>query len=56
MLDGRRNPIEGLYAIGNDGNMLYRNVYTVNMPGVAFGHQVNSGREAANAVLEYLDR
>ena len=49
MLDGRRNPIEGLYAIGNDGNMLYRNVYTVNMPGVAFGHQVNSGREAANA-------
>ncbi|MFR1638988.1 MAG: hypothetical protein ACLSVD_07300 [Eggerthellaceae bacterium] len=54
MLDGRRNPIEGLYAIGNDGNMLYRNVYTVNMPGVAFGHQVNSGREAANAVLEYL--
>ena len=56
LLDGRRNPIEGLYAIGNDGNMLYRNVYTVNMPGVAFGHQVNSGREAANAVLEYLDR
>ena len=56
VLDGRRNPIEGLYAIGNDGNMLYRNVYTVNMPGVAFGHQVNSGREAANAVLEYLDR
>ena len=56
VLDGRRNPIEGLYAIGNDGNMLYRNVYTINMPGVAFGHQVNSGREAANAVLEYLDR
>ena len=39
-----------------NANLLYRNVYTVNMPGVAFGHQVNSGREAANAVLEYLDR
>lgn len=56
VLDGHRNPIEGLYAIGNDGNMLYRNVYATNLSGVAFGHRVNSGREAANAVLEYLDR
>lgn len=54
VLDGDRNPIEGLYAIGNDGNMLYRNVYTINMPGTAFGNQVNSGREAANAVEAYL--
>ena len=54
VLDGDRNPIEGLYAIGNDGNMLYRNVYTINMPGTAFGNQVNSGREAANAVQGYL--
>lgn len=55
VLDGDRNPIEGLYAIGNDGNMLYRNVYTINMPGTAFGNQVNSGRESANAVMEYLN-
>lgn len=34
--------------------MLYRNVYTINMPGTAFGNQVNSGREAANAVQGYL--
>lgn len=54
VLDGDRNPIEGLYAIGNDGNMLYRNVYTINMPGTAFGNQVNSGREAAMSVQEYL--
>ena len=54
VLDGDRNPIDGLYAIGNDGNMLYRNVYTINMPGTAFGNQVNSGRESANAVMEYL--
>ena len=54
VLDGDLNPIEGLYAIGNDGNMLYRNVYTINMPGTAFGNQVNSGREAANAAMEYL--
>ena len=56
VLDGDRNPIDGLYAIGNDGNMLYRNVYTINMPGTAFGNQVNSGRESANAVMEYLRR
>ena len=55
VLDGDRNPIEGLYAIGNDGNMLYRNVYTINMPGTAFGNQVNSGRESAIAVMEYLN-
>lgn len=54
VLDGDRNPIEGLYAIGNDGNMLYRNVYTINMPGTAFGNQVNSGREAANNVADFL--
>ena len=54
VLDGDMNPIEGLYAIGNDGNMLYRNVYTINMPGTAFGNQVNSGREAANAAMEYV--
>ena len=55
VLDGNREPIDGLYAIGNDGNMLYRNVYTMNMPGAAFGNQVNSGRESANAVMEYLN-
>ena len=54
VLDGGLNPIGGLYAIGNDGNMLYRNVYTINMPGTAFGNQVNSGREAAHAAKDYL--
>ena len=54
VLDNDFNVIEGLYAIGNDGNMLYRNVYTINMPGTAFGNQVNSGREAANNVVEFL--
>lgn len=54
VLDEQLQPIEGLYAIGNDGNMLYRHVYTINMPGTAFGNQVNSGREAANNVAEFL--
>lgn len=54
VLDNNNKPIGGLYAIGNDGNMNYRHVYTINMPGTAMGNQVNSGREAANQVLEYL--
>lgn len=47
-------PIGGLYAIGNDGNMLYRHVYTINIGGTAFGNQVNSGREAAQNAGAYL--
>jgi fumarate reductase flavoprotein subunit len=54
VLNTAKEPIEGLYAIGNDGNNNYRNVYTINMPGTAFGNQVNSGREAANYVKEFL--
>lgn len=54
VLDNDKKPIPGLYAIGNDGNMNYRHVYTINMPGTAMGNQVNSGREAANQVQEFL--
>lgn len=54
VLNDNNEPIGGLYAIGNDGNMNYRHVYTINMPGTAMGNQVNSGREAANHVAEYL--
>lgn len=55
VLNEDSQPIPGLYAIGNDGNMLYRHVYTINMPGTAFGNQVNSGREAANNVAAFLE-
>ncbi|HBT94931.1 MAG TPA: FAD-binding dehydrogenase [Coriobacteriia bacterium] len=54
VLDNDKKPIPGLYAIGNDGNMNYRHVYTINMPGTAMGNQVNSGREAANHAADYL--
>jgi fumarate reductase flavoprotein subunit len=54
VLDDSQNIIPGLYAIGLDGHMMYRNVYTINMPGTAFGNQVNSGRTAANHALSYI--
>lgn len=54
VLDGNGDPIGGLYAVGNDGNMLYRHVYTINIGGTAFGNQVNSGREAAQNAAAYI--
>jgi len=43
--------IPGLYAVGTDGCELYREAYTIDKPGSANGHNVNSGRVAArNAV------
>lgn len=53
-LDEDLNPIPGLYAVGLDGAMLWRNVYTQNMPGTAVGNQVNTGRNAANAARDYI--
>ncbi|MDD5807074.1 MAG: FAD-binding protein, partial [Eggerthellales bacterium] len=47
-LDKNNNPIEGLYAIGVDGCMLYRNVYTIDVPASCCGNSVNMGRHAAD--------
>jgi fumarate reductase flavoprotein subunit len=54
VLNDNKDPIPGLYAIGLDGHMHYRNVYTINMPGTAFGNQVNSGRLAANHARQFI--
>ena len=54
VLDNNRNPIPGLYAIGMDGTMLYRNVYTINMPGTAIAEAIHSGRRVANHLRDYL--
>lgn len=47
-------PVEGLYAVGNDGSMLYRSIYTINMPGTCSGNCVNSGRIAAKDAAAYV--
>lgn len=47
-LDNNNDPIPGLYAIGVDGCMLYRNVYTIDVPASCCGNSVNMGRNAAN--------
>jgi fumarate reductase flavoprotein subunit len=43
-----KEPIEGLFAVGSDGCMLYRNIYTINVGGTCNGNTINSGRTAAN--------
>lgn len=47
-VDATKNPIEGLYAVGTDGCMLYRNIYTIDVGGTCNANNVNSGRTAAN--------
>lgn len=56
VLDDGLNAIPGLYAVGLDGAMLHRNVYTQNMPGSNMGNNVNTGRNAARNAAEYLDK
>lgn len=46
------DPIPGLYAIGNDGCMLYRNIYTIDTPGTCSGWGIASGRKAVSHAYE----
>ena len=48
VLTDKKQPVEGLYAVGTDGCMLYRNIYTINVGGACNANNVNSGRSAAN--------
>ena len=49
-----RDPILGLYAVGTDGCMNYRNIYTINVGGTCNANNINSGRVAANHACENL--
>lgn len=48
VLTDKKQSVEGLYAVGTDGCMLYRNIYTINVGGTCNANNVNSGRAAAN--------
>ena len=53
-LDDDLRAIPGLYAVGLDGAMMWRNIYTQDIPGTMMGHNVNSGRNAARAAGAYI--
>ncbi|MDR1183647.1 MAG: FAD-dependent oxidoreductase [Coriobacteriales bacterium] len=54
VLDEDLEAIPGLYAVGLDGAMMHKNVYTQNMPGSNMGNNVNSGRNAARSATDYI--
>lgn len=45
-------PIEGLYAVGIEGSMLWANVYTINISGACNANSVNSGRVAVQHAVK----
>ena len=50
----RLETIPGLYAIGTDGCMLYRDTYTICVPTSACAHHVNSGRKSVANAAAYI--
>lgn len=52
VVDTHNKPIEGLYAVGCDGIMTYRETYTVEVPGSCNMHNVNSARTAVKHFAE----
>lgn len=52
VVDDEANPIEGLYAVGVEGAMIWANVYTMNISGSCGAHNVYSGRTAVMHAME----
>lgn len=55
VLDEDLQPIPGLYSAGSDANTIYGDSYNFTLPGNTMGFAVNSGRMAAEGIVEYLD-
>lgn len=54
VVDDEGEPVPGLYAVGVDGCMLYRNQYTVAVGAGTFSHNIFSGRRAADAAAKNI--
>lgn len=50
-----QEPIPGLYACGNDSNIIYGDSYNFTLCGNSMGFAVNSGRMAGEAIAEYIE-
>lgn len=50
-IDKQHVPIEGLYVVGVEGCMLYRNVYTIGTPGSCSGNSINTARVAVKHAM-----
>ena len=49
-VDSKRNPIPGLYVVGNDAGGMYGDSYDLVMAGSTVGFAMNSGRIAAESI------
>ncbi len=56
VIDEDFQPILGLYAIGADATMQYRDVYTITLGGSACAHSVNSGRNAVKNAQKEMQK
>ncbi len=52
VLNDDDEPIDGLYAVGVEGAMIWANVYTMNISGSCAAHNVYSGRTAAKHAVQ----
>lgn len=55
VMDQNEEPIPGLYACGNDSNIIYGDSYNFTLCGNSMGFAVNSGRMAGEAIADYID-
>ena len=53
VVDASDVPIPGLFVAGTDGCQLYRETYTVMLPGSCNANNVNSGRRAGKNAAAY---
>lgn len=52
--DPHGKPVHGLYAVGVDGCELYRDSYSLNVPGSCNANNIHSGRIAAQSAFNYI--
>ena len=55
MLNDDYEPIEGLYASGSDVCDIYAGTYIFDLPGNTMGFALNSGRIAAEHMVEFIE-
>lgn len=56
VVSDENKPIPGLYVAGTDGAKLWRDYYSLAIPGSCNANNVYSGRKAAQSAVEYIEK
>lgn len=54
VVDKQRNPIAGLWVVGNDSCDLWPNIYTIHVQCGASANHIHGGRSAAKSIAKYI--